>query len=157
MTPFAINMMLALVWAALFGDFGIVTLTVGFVVAYCVIWLMQPIFGHDRYCSRLFEIVVLILYFHWELLISSIKVAWDVITPRHLSTPGVIAVPIDARTDTEITLLGNLVTLTPGTLTLDVSDDCKTMLVHAMYVDDADSLRAEIKRGMEKRVLEATR
>ena len=157
MTPFAINLMLAVVWQALFGNFGITNLVVGFLVAYCVIWLMRPVFDNDRYCSRVYQMVKLILYFHWELLISSIKVAWDVITPTHHSTPGVIAVPIDARTNLEITLLANLVTLTPGTLTLDVSDDRETMLVHAMYVDDTRSLRAEVKRGMERRVLEAVR
>lgn len=157
MTPFAINMMLSVVWAALFGNFGVVNLMVGFIVGYCVIWLMQPIFGGSRYCGRLADMVKLIVYFHFELLVSSFRVAWDVITPRHLSTPGVVSVPLDAHTDIEIAVLCNLVTLTPGTLTLDVSDDRETMLVHAMYVDDADSLRSEIKRGMEKRVMEAMR
>ncbi len=59
--------------------------------------------------------------------------------------------------DVEITLLANLVTLTPGTLSLDVSEDRSTLFVHAMFVDDPDVLRREIKHGFERRVLELLR
>lgn len=155
MSPFAINMMLATVWAALFGGFSILGLSIGFVVGYLVLWLMQPIFGESRYSRRLFEIVGLILYFHWELFVSSIKVAWDVLTPQSRSSPGIVAVPLDVKSPLGITLLANLVSLTPGTLSLDVSDDRSTILIHGMFVSDAHSLRQEIKSGMEKRVREA--
>ena len=69
----------------------------------------------------------------------------------------VIEVPIEAKTDLEITLLANLITLTPGTLTLDVAPDRKSLYVHAMFVDDPEQIRAEIKNGMERRLLEVMR
>ena len=75
----------------------------------------------------------------------------------HRSRPGIIAVPIEARTDLEITTLANLVSLTPGTLSLDVSGDRRTLYVHAMFVDDPESIHRDIKNGMERRVLEALR
>lgn len=65
--------------------------------------------------------------------------------------------PIEAKTDLEITLLANLITLTPGTLTLDVAPDRKSLYVHAMFVDDPEQIRAEIKNGMERRLLEVMR
>jgi multicomponent Na+:H+ antiporter subunit E len=65
--------------------------------------------------------------------------------------------PLDARTDEEITMLANLVTLTPGTVCLDVSEDRRTMFIHAMFVNDPDELRNEIKQGLERRVLELLR
>jgi multicomponent Na+:H+ antiporter subunit E len=68
-----------------------------------------------------------------------------------------VAVPLDARTDAEIVLLANLITLTPGTLSLDLSDDRTVLYVHAMYLTDPDELRREIKEGFERRVLEVLR
>ena len=79
------------------------------------------------------------------------------ITPPFYSRPGIVAVPLDARTDFEIMTLANLISLTPGTLSLDVSEDRRTLYVHAMFIDDPDALRREIKQGMERRVLEALR
>jgi multicomponent Na+:H+ antiporter subunit E len=71
--------------------------------------------------------------------------------------PGIIAFPLDAKSDLEITLFANLLTLTPGTLSLDVSSDKKILYVHALYVKDADSFRSELKNGLEKRLLEVLR
>jgi multicomponent Na+:H+ antiporter subunit E len=73
--------------------------------------------------------------------------------------PGIIAIPLDARTDLEITLLANLITLTPGTLSLDVSADRRVLYVHVMYIDndDIEAVRRSIKDGFERRVLEVLR
>jgi multicomponent Na+:H+ antiporter subunit E len=71
--------------------------------------------------------------------------------------PGIIAVPLDAETDFEITLLANLITMTPGTLSLDLSDDRKTLYVHAMYITDPEKIRHSIKHDLERRVLAVLR
>jgi multicomponent Na+:H+ antiporter subunit E len=73
--------------------------------------------------------------------------------------PGVVAIPLDARTDTEITLLANLITLTPGSVTLDLSEDRSVLYVHAMYIDggDVEAYRRSVKEGLERRVLELLR
>ena len=71
--------------------------------------------------------------------------------------PGIVKIPLDARSDLEITLLANLISLTPGTLSLDVSDDRKVLYVHAMYVNDREDFVASIKNGFERRILEITR
>ena len=88
---------------------------------------------------------------------SSLKVAWDVLTPIQRSKPALIAVPLDAKTNAEITVLANMVSLTPGSLSVDISEDGTHLLVHAMFVDDPEAFKAEVKLGMEKRVLEAMR
>lgn len=157
MTPFVINLALAVGWAALFSAFTLPSLTIGFAVGYAILWVLSPLFVDSRYCQKLLSLVRLILFFLWELLVSSLQVAWDVLTPMHRSRPGIIAVPIEAKTDLEITTLANLVSLTPGTLSLDLSSDHKTLYVHAMFVDDPESIRRDIKKGMERRVLEALR
>ena len=157
MTPFVINLALAVGWQALFGVFTLPGLITGFAVGYAILWLLSPLFGDSRYCRKLFDILRLTAFFFWELLVSSLQVAWDVLTPMHRSRPGIVAVPIEATTDLEITALANLVSLTPGTLSLNVSPDRKTLYVHAMFVDDPESIRRDIRDGMERRVLGALR
>jgi len=157
MTPFATNLILAFVWAALNGGIGLPSLVVGFLIGYLVLFILQPLFGKSSYCGKLYDGTLLVLYFIYELIISSLKVTWDVLTPIHKSKPGLIAVPIDASSDAEITVLANLVSLTPGSLSVDISDDRSHLLVHAMFVDDPEAFKQEIKQGMERRVLEAMR
>ena len=105
----------------------------------------------------LYDGVTLVLFFIYELIVSSLKVAWDVLTPIHRSKPALIAVPMDATTNAEITVLANLVSLTPGSLAVDISEDRSHLLVHTMFGDDPEAFKAEVKNGMEKRVLEAMR
>lgn len=157
MTPFAINLILAVAWAALNGTISVSSLLVGFVAGYCVLLVLQPLFGDSRYCRKLYDGVLLVAFFFYELLISSVRVAWDVLTPLQRSKPALIAVPLNTCSDAELTVLANLVSLTPGSLSVDISDDQEFLLVHAMFVDDSDAFKEEIKQGMERRVLEAMR
>jgi multicomponent Na+:H+ antiporter subunit E len=149
---FLLNLLFAAVWAALVGEVDTPHLVFGFVLGYGVLWLLRPAIG-GSYHRRLPMFVGFVLFFLRELVVSTMRVAWEVITPRKLRHTGIIAVPLDARTDTEITVFANLLTLTPGTLSLDVSDDRRVLYVHAMFVDDPDAMRREIKDGMERRVL----
>lgn len=157
MTPFAINLILAFVWAALNGGIGLSSLIVGFLIGYLVLFVLQPLLGANRYCGKLFDGLVLVIYFLYELVVSSLKVAWDVVTPIQRSKPALVAIPLDAKTDAEVTVLANLVSLTPGSLSIDISEDRSHLLVHAMFVDDPYAFKSDVKRGMEKRVLEAMR
>ena len=157
MSPFAINLLLAAAWAALIGSFGVGDLIVGFVVGYLVLWVLCPLLGSDRYCRRVVQLVALVGQFLWELVVSSLDVAFDVLTPGQRSRPAIVGIDMDVSSDLEIVALANLVSLTPGSLTIDVSDDRRTLYVHAMFVDDPAELRDGVKRGMERRVLEAFR
>ena len=78
-------------------------------------------------------------------------------TPSHISRPGIIRLPLDARTDMEIMAVANLISLTPGTLSIDLSDDRRYLYVHVMFLDDVDAVRRELKDGLERRVLEVLR
>jgi len=157
MNVFLLNVLLALLWAAVAGSVDPAHLVVGFVVGYAVLWLARPVLGPTGYFSRLPRAVGFAGFFVWELVLSNLRVAWDVLTPSARRRPGVVAVPLDAETDAEITLLANLVTLTPGSLSLDVSPDRRVLYVHGMFVDDPETFRREIKEGFERRVLELLR
>lgn len=92
-----------------------------------------------------------------DLILSSVRVAYDALTPTHHMRPAVVAIPLEARTDLEILLLANLITMTPGTVSLDVSTDRRVLYVHAMYVRDPQEVRDSIKGELERRVLELLR
>lgn len=157
MIPFLANLVLAIVWSLLRGSIDVPNLVVGFVIGYLAILWLRPLDGSAAYVSKLPRAIGLVAFLFWELILSTLRVVVDVVSPHPRRRPGVVAIPLDAETDIEITLLANLVTLTPGTLSLDVSDDRRTLYVHAMFVDDPDELRRDIKDGFERRLLELTR
>ena len=154
MTPFLWNVILALVWAAATGEFSLPNLLFGFALGYGILFLVRRDLGTGWYVARVPRAVGFGVFYLWQLVKSNFRVAYDVMTPGFQVRPGVIAVPLDAETDIEITLLANLITLTPGTLSLDLSDDRKTLYVHVMYLDpDVEKTRREIKDQLERRVL----
>lgn len=104
--------------------------------------------------KRLWAVLVLFVMFLWELATSSIQVARAVLSPRDITRPRFVTIPLNTRTDAGITLTANFISLTPGTLTVDVSDDRRTLLVHDLFAGDSgDETRAGVHRGIEKRVM----
>jgi multicomponent Na+:H+ antiporter subunit E len=157
MNYFMLNIALALAWAALVGDIDPVNLGVGFVVGYFTLFVARRALGPSDYFLKVRRAIGFVLFFLWELILANLRVAYDVLTPRNHMKPRVIALPLDARTDSEITALAYFISLTPGTLSLDVSTDRRTLFIHAMYAPDAEALKREIKQGFEKRLLELMR
>ena len=157
MKMFLYNIALAFLWSVLHGAVNDTNLIIGFIVGYIILGTIRFNNQNTSYFAKVSQAVRFVLVFLKELLVSSIRVAYDVVTPTDHAKPGVIAVPIDAETDAEIALLANVITLTPGTLSLDISEDRKTLYIHAMFIDDPDALRREIKEGLEKRLLELMR
>jgi multicomponent Na+:H+ antiporter subunit E len=151
---FLLNILLALVWVLLTGRFIPGNFLFGFLLAYLILWLMRRSGQESVYFQRVPRCLSFALFFISELVKANLKVAYDVLTPTHHMRPGIIAIPLDTGSDAEITLLANLITLTPGTLSLDVSSDRRTLYIHAMYMEDIDKVREEIKEGFERRVRE---
>jgi multicomponent Na+:H+ antiporter subunit E len=156
-TMFAGNLLLALGWVAMSGHFDVLNLLVGFGFGYLVLYLLQRVIGRSRYFTRTLGLVRFIAFYVLEVVRANLRVAFDVVTPTDYARPGIVAVPLDARTPAEITLLSNLITMTPGTLAVDVADDGSVIYVHAMYLEDPDELRRQIKDDLERRVLELLR
>ena len=106
---------------------------------------------------RFFGIISFIFFYIGELIIANIIVAYDILTPRHRMKPAILAVPLEVTGDLQILSLSNLIAMTPGTMSLDVSPDRKAIYVHAMYVDDVEQSKKEIKEALEKRILELSK
>ena len=151
------NVLLALIWAAVTGLFSLANIAFGFVLGAFALSLIREQVGTAGYFTRLRRVIVLGLVFLYELVLSSVRVAITVLSPNMNLKPGIFAYRLEVDRDLEITLLANLITLTPGTLSVDVSDDKQFLYVHAIDCSDVDETRYEIASNFERRILEAFR
>ncbi len=149
------NVLLALAWAALHGEFSLPTLATGYLLGYLILLglVSGGVLRRSRYVGKVHLVAGLGLFFFWELVRANLRLAFDVATPSFQMQPGIIAVPLDLTQDSEILLLALLINLTPGSVALDVSDDRSVIYVHVMYISSPGEARAEIKQGFERRIL----
>jgi multicomponent Na+:H+ antiporter subunit E len=157
MKPLILNLALTGLWVLITGDASFGNALAGFAVGFALLLWLWPQAAGRRYFRKLPQCVGFALYFLWQLTKSSLQVAREVITPRPHRKPAILRVPLAARTDAELTLLMNLVTLTPGTVVVGHDSSRREMWVHAMFAHQPDHVRREIKEGFERRVLELLR
>ena len=157
MMLFAVNALFALAWAAMTGIYHLPNLIFGFALGAFGLWLIREQVGTVGYLTRAMRITSLALLFLYELVMSALRVAWLVVRPRLACTPALIAFPLSVDRDIEITLLANLITLTPGTLSVDVSADRQFLYIHVINVDDIEALKRDIAQGFERKIMEAFR
>jgi multicomponent Na+:H+ antiporter subunit E len=103
------------------------------------------------------KLFALALLFVRELLVSAIRVAWLAVQPRLKLRPAIVSYPLTVSSDAEISLLANLITLTPGTLSIDVSDDRKWLSVHCLDSPGDEQVIDTIAGGFETRVMQVFR
>ncbi|CTQ67784.1 MULTISPECIES: Na+/H+ antiporter subunit E [Stappiaceae] len=154
---FLINILMALAWAAVTGSFSEINLALGFVLGTAALYLIREQVGTTAYFSRVGKAFNLAATFVYELVLSAWRVATIVVRPKIELQPGFIAYPLTVDRDFEITMLANLITLTPGTLSVDVSADRKTLYVHCIDVPDPQATIDDIKNGFERKILEVFR
>lgn len=156
-----LNVFLAVVWCAMWGAFTPANFAFGFFLGYGLIWLLsrRGVVSAQEYVQKLPKVFGLAAFFLWELVLANLRLAWDAVTPGLDATPAILSVPLDAKTDAEIFLFSVLVTLTPGTMSMDVSSDRSALFVHVLYAkrEDLDKIRQGLKDGFERRVLEVMR
>ncbi len=145
---------LALLWAALWGDFSWQNLLAGLVLSLLALAICTPAkpAGRRLRLASLPHAILLLLLFLKEMVKSCLLVARDCIAPRPRLYPGIITLPLDVRSDAEIFLLSSLITLTPGTLTLAVATDRSHLRIHALDARDPQAVVEGIKSGFEQRV-----
>jgi len=152
-----LTLLLALGWAAATGSFTLPNLLLGAIVGGFCLFLIRGQIGGRRFWTKAWRILSLGWLFLCELLLSAVRVGLLVLRPRLDIKPAMVAFPLSVTSDIEITLLANLITLTPGTLSVDVSADRRFLLIHAIDVEDREALIRDIREGFEKKVMEACR
>ena len=156
MNPLMTVIVLALVWGAISGNFSGLNLLLGAGIGAIAVLLLSRISGSGKSLRRLRSAISLGLLFIYELLVSAVKVTLVVLSPNLRATlrPAIVAFPLTIKSDAEITLLANLITLTPGTLSVDVSADRSLLYVHTLTLDTREALIADIAGGFEAKVRE---
>jgi multicomponent Na+:H+ antiporter subunit E len=105
--------------------------------------------------TRLYRILKLFAVFLREFAVSVFRVARLVLSPDMRFTPAAFRFPLTLTDSRQIALLANMITLTPGTLTVDVTDDRSALIVHAIDCPDVEAARAELRNGFERLIREA--
>ncbi|MGR6431581.1 Na+/H+ antiporter subunit E [Rhizobium sp. PAMB 3182] len=157
MRLFVINLILALIWVSVTGDASLLNLGFGFVLALLALGVVREQIGGAGYFMRARNVLALVLLFLKELALSAWDVAWLVLRRDMNLKPGIFAFPLTVDRDFEIVLLANMITLTPGTLSVDVSEDRKTLYVHAVDCSDPEGTVRSIADGFERKIMEAFR
>jgi multicomponent Na+:H+ antiporter subunit E len=148
----ALVIWLTLVWTFLWGDFGLASFVAGVAVALLVVWVGRPANVHGMQLMSVHPLSTLAFvgYFSVQLVKSNLQVAWTVISPRPDLHTAIVAVPMHVASEGIVTVVANAVTLTPGTLTVDVDEpDDGTppvIYVHVLQFADVESVRGDILR-----------
>ncbi len=151
------NLLLSFIWVALTGQMFYTNFLFGFVVGYFILWIMNRSQQDRRYFTRIPKAIYFALYFIYEMIRANIQVAFDVVTPKYFFTPGIISYKMNAKTGLEINLLSTVISLTPGTMILDISDDNTTLYIHVMYLKDKEIFIEQVRNGFERKLLELLR
>ncbi|MFW5829934.1 MAG: Na+/H+ antiporter subunit E, partial [Planctomycetota bacterium] len=112
---------IAIGWCLLMGAFTPGQFLLGTLLGLLVLVLTRQVTGAGRVLGQMWAVVHLVIVVSKDLVVSSLRVAWDVCTPTPLARPRIIAIPVAGMDPVELTVLANAITLTPGTLSLDVA------------------------------------
>ncbi|MFQ5588956.1 MAG: Na+/H+ antiporter subunit E [Nitrospiria bacterium] len=155
-----LNIILAVIWCLLQEKFDLTEFVLGGLYGYVIIYLHRTLLDDEKTKRRVHSLKEAITFtvktirylvvFLIEVVKANIDVVKIVLSPKLNMTPGIIAYKMDVTTDAGITLLANSITLTPGTLSVDVSEDKKTLYIHALHIEDARELEASIRNSLEK-------
>ena len=135
---------LTLVWLALWESFTVGNVAAGMAVAAIVVLLVPGRTRHHAVGLRPIAAAKLVVVFMWRLVQASAVVAWEIITPGDRSRPAVVSVRLITDVATVATAVANMVSLTPGTLTLDVDEDTMTLFIHVLHFESSEATSREV-------------
>ncbi len=142
---FLFNILLAVLWMCLWGLFDIWSLAAGFILGYILMGVVSRTSHEGKgYGAKGWHLLSFTIYFLRILIKANLQVAWEIITPNFHMTPRFVRYSVENMTPIQITSLANAITLTPGTLSVDVVDNDQFLLVHCMYAHSRDEAIAEL-------------
>jgi multicomponent Na+:H+ antiporter subunit E len=148
----AFHVLLALIWCMMHNSLYPVTFIIGYLLAWASTSMFRVLTKYNPFRLNIWEGIKLLLVFIKEMIVANIQIAYIIISPAMNIHPGLIEYPLDIRNDGAIVLLANMISLTPGTLSVDISPDRKYIYVHAMVMETPDKLKAQIKQTFERRI-----
>ncbi|SET65747.1 multicomponent Na+:H+ antiporter subunit E [Salinibacillus kushneri] len=151
------NLIIAFMWMFLEEQYQFTTFLLGYLVGILLLFLLRRFIPDTFYLRHVFKMIRLFFLFVKELILSNLTILKHVYKPKLNVKPGIFALPTELNSQWEITLLANLISLTPGTLSIAVSNDYQYIYVHAMDIPDVEQEIRSIKDTFEKAILEVTK
>lgn len=152
-----VNLSIAFVWMFFFDSWNFSTFFLGYLLGLALIFALRRFMQEPFYFKKVYALIKLLLLFLKELILSSWVVLKEIIRPRIDIRPGIIAIPTKLRSDWEISTFAMLITLTPGTLTLEVSPEKDVLYVHSIDIKDTEKTIEQIKNTFELAIMEVSR
>ena len=137
-----INIVIAIIWTFLQNNYSIASFLFGYAIGLFLLFMLRRFLVSDFYFTRVWSFIKLIFLFLKELVKANIDVINLFSLNPNLSNyhPGIVAVPTKLETNLEITLLASLISLTPGTIAMDFSDDNKIIYIHSIHIADKEEM-----------------
>ncbi|MHA6250567.1 Na+/H+ antiporter subunit E [Oceanobacillus sp. CAU 1775] len=156
---FALNIFIAILWTLISDEqeLQFTTFVAGFIVGIGIVFLMHRFFGERFYLARPYALFKLLLIFGRELFTSSILVLSQILSPKINYEPGIIRYETDMRGEWEITMISLLLTLTPGSVVMEVTEEEDALYIHAMDVEQSKEMLLGSLSSFEKAIKEVTR
>lgn len=157
----AVHLILTAAWVILTDEPSVRNAVSGYITGAIILWFYHKARGIERfYLSRVVSALKLFVVLVWEQVKSTIQVAKIVLSPKLDIRPAIVSVPLNVTNEAEIVAVAHMITLTPGTVSVDLSEDQKSLYVHVIDVDDPESepkSLIESKELFEALVMEVTR
>ncbi|MDQ3288223.1 MAG: Na+/H+ antiporter subunit E [Pseudomonadota bacterium] len=143
-----------LLWLLLVAEVSPGQVVIGALLALALPWLAGMLQPQRAHFGRAAMILVLSRRVLWDIVLSNIEVARRIIGPERVLTPTFVWLPLDLTNIHGITALASIITLTPGTVSAELSQDQRHLLVHCFNLKDAQALLAGIKTRYEAPLME---
>ncbi len=156
---FLLNLLLSLVWVALTGHLNYPNFLFGFFIGFWILWVVNRTenTADKSYFYKVPKLLLFCLYFLYDMIRANVEVTKEIMRPKFKLTPAVIAFEHSLKSDFEITMLTNLIALTPGTMVLKISPDKKYLYIHSFNTKDKDKFVERLRNGLEKKLIEVIR
>lgn len=158
MRSLALNLLIAVIWLLLSAEPSVAVFGLGFVLGFALLAAFHRVLGSAEYARRVFAFARFAVAFTWEFLVANANVVWTVLfRSRESLNPNFISYDVAGLRPLEILLLSYCISLTPGSTTVQVTDDFQTLVLHTLDADDAAAVRARLDRVLKRGILSFTR
>jgi len=146
MERFILNILLALLWVFFWtAQAGVADLVVGFALGYVILYLLAPLFPDTPYFPTVKRALGFMVFFVRSVLVANFQIAWELVTPGWTMHPAFVACDLGPLSPAQAVAVSGVVTLLPGTLAVDLTADGRTLYIHAMYAEDPEAVREEVR------------
>lgn len=150
-----VTLLLAVVWTLLQNNVSAGMVVFGIILGIIIPWLTSVWWPDTPQGFRMGKMISYTVMVLWDIMVANVQVAWIVLTvPNAKLKPAWIVIPLELRHPEAITVLAGTITLTPGTVSADLSDEGHSLLVHVLHTDDPDAVRDEINTRYQRRLKE---